>query len=742
MRNVGDSSARKRQKLGTKVQSTATTAAKMLTLLQTKVEEQEQKEQTVKNASEILQKFRTSVKDANILTSDMCEEDILLVVSATFGHSFLNLLGKLLNHIPPHFPGFIGKIKTILKANSSASESDESYLEMVIRAVQKCGNFLKTQTEDFFQNSLWTASNETGQPFLNVQMPQIDKCSVCGSLELYPCQETFVTFYTLTGPFPGMKCMLRCKECQTYHHLDGYTPPNEGKAFYAKKMRWIGASNKVFFERNLHELLCENGNHAFVSHQAFAEIYNAVFLENTSLGQQFSNWLKTYGDHSRYFQSGSMEDSACQVLLTDADDVLQPVPEHPVKSSSEDGLLPSMTRKNVSSAYFNGELWNELLEKNLTSTFKISNTSTRESVMRELDSMRKQELYPHPDCTDECKKKGCENLRVIDSCWKVCMCHCMFAVPMEVDGFPSLSFPNVCTNEPKVGSVFCEEHFSLLTRNGVPTRKEDFLKFIGCTGKPKSEKDIKTVDQKLTAFAERLYQQDGQAGGVSALTYQGTNGIVSSMKAHAFEEDISGPVEKCNKDTGEKARLRQRSRGHFICVTGGGHITYFDPIFKSESPSQIYMQVVRLLYLEFKDVPQDKLEDTIKNYVLCYDNMCQLDSLKASKEDLPFPPPLNTMWRDIQKIIDRLHLQNHKQDKCKELYNPDKVLPEGYNTMVAEQTFAWFSRFKKIANSMSQTHHLFYIHRNIKRRNAYSSRCRQRGKEPLLPGINTNLSKN
>lgn len=163
---------------------------------------------------------------------------------------------------------------------------------------------------------------------------------------------------------------------------------------------------------------------------------------------------------------------------------------------------------------------------------------------------------------------------------------------------------------------------------------------------------------------------------------------------------------------------------------------------RSESPSQIYMQVVRLLYLEFKDVPQHKLEDTIKNYVLCYDNMCQLDSLKASKEDLPFPPPLNTMWRDIQKIIDRLHLQNHKQDKCKELYNPDKVLPEGYNTMVAEQTFAWFSRFKKIANSMSQTHHLFYIHRNIKRRNAYSSRCRQRGKEQLLPGINTNLSKN
>lgn len=259
MRNVNNPSARKRQKVEPKVQSVAPTAAKMLTLLQIKVEEHEQKEQTIKNAGEILQNFRTSVKDANILTSDMCEEDILLVVSATFGHSFLNLLGKLLNHIPPHFPGFMEKIKTILRANSSASESDERYLEKVIKAVQKCENFLKTQTEDHFRNSLWTASNETGQPFLKVQIPQIDKCSLCGSLELYPCHETFVTFYTLSGPFPGMKCMLRCKECQTYHHLDGYAPPNEGKAFYAKKMKWIGASNKVFFERDLHELICENG---------------------------------------------------------------------------------------------------------------------------------------------------------------------------------------------------------------------------------------------------------------------------------------------------------------------------------------------------------------------------------------------------------------------------------------------------------------------------------------------------
>lgn len=42
-------------------------------------------------------------------------------------------------------------------------------------------------------------------------------------------------------------------------------------------------------------------------------------------------------------------------------------------------------------------------------------------------------------------------------------------------------------------------------------------------------------------------------------------------------------AEICNKATGEKARPRQRSRGHFLCGTGGGHITYFDPIFKWEN---------------------------------------------------------------------------------------------------------------------------------------------------------------
>lgn len=91
------------------------------------------------------------------------------------------------------------------------------------------------------------------------------------------------------------------------------------------------------------------------------------------------------------------------------------------------------------------------------------------------------------------------------------------------------------------------------------------------------------------------------------------------------------------------------------------------------------------------------------------------------------------------KLLKRLHLANHKHLKCKAVYSAVEALPPGNNTMVAEQTLSWFSRFKKIANSMSQTQHLFFIHRNIKRRNTYTAKCRRKGKEPVLLGINAKL---
>ena len=53
--------------------------------------------------------------------------------------------------------------------------------------------------------------------------------------------------------------------------------------------------------------------------------------------------------------------------------------------------------------------------------------------------------------------------------------------------------------------------------------------------------------------------------------------------------------------------------------------------------------------------------------------------------------------------------------------------------MIAEQTFRWLGRFKKILNSMGKNHFHFMLHRIVKKRNEYTEYCHLVGKYPLLP---------
>lgn len=126
-----------------------------------------------------------------------------------------------------------------------------------------------------------------------------------------------------------------------------------------------------------------------------------------------------------------------------------------------------------------------------------------------------------------------------------------------------------------------------------------------------------------------------------------------------------------------------------------------------------------------------------KKKILSYDNMCHLDNLKVAKKPLPLPGYFEHLWMDIQKIIDSLHIMNHKDRRCREKYNPEKLKKEHpeMNTMCCEQTFAWLSRFKRILSSMPKTHHHFYLHRMVKRRNAYIERCYMQGRRPVVPHV-------
>ena len=143
-----------------------------------------------------------------------------------------------------------------------------------------------------------------------------------------------------------------------------------------------------------------------------------------------------------------------------------------------------------------------------------------------------------------------------------------------------------------------------------------------------------------------------------------------------------------------------------------------------------------------KDLPSTSWE----KIWLAYDNMCQLVKLKASRQALPLPVPYKHMWTSINKVIDSLHVCNHKDKACHAELHPsniNKMYPEiknSKNTQAAEQTFVWLGRYKKVVSSMTKTHHLFYIHRMARRKNAYSVKCYKYGRKPVLPGIRNSKS--
>ncbi|OWA54885.1 hypothetical protein BV898_19277 [Hypsibius exemplaris] len=119
---------------------------------------------------------------------------------------------------------------------------------------------------------------------------------------------------------------------------------------------------------------------------------------------------------------------------------------------------------------------------------------------------------------------------------------------------------------------------------------------------------------------------------------------------------------------------------------------------KYVNPAPVYIIVMEWLYKKLHEHPPTEWNKVF----LCYDNMCQFANLRAFNEPLPavFEGPYQNMWQAISKIIDGLHLRNHKQESCKVKFNPDlfgECHPEvtAANTMAAEQSFSWLTKYKK-----------------------------------------------
>ena len=153
----------------------------------------------------------------------------------------------------------------------------------------------------------------------------------------------------------------------------------------------------------------------------------------------------------------------------------------------------------------------------------------------------------------------------------------------------------------------------------------------------------------------------------------------------------------------------------------GFYILFVLSAFRSESPSQVFLLAIHYLRRRLKDVPEDKWEE----FILSYDNMCNACRMLCARQPLPLNPPFDKIWLKVTKVIDRLHLRNHKNKECHQLFSPEPFKEKNphLNTPVAEQVFTWAARFKKILCAMPQERFLFYYHRMVVRRNRYTSRC-------------------
>ena len=73
-------------------------------------------------------------------------------------------------------------------------------------------------------------------------------------------------------------------------------------------------------------------------------------------------------------------------------------------------------------------------------------------------------------------------------------------------------------------------------------------------------------------------------------------------------------------------------------------------IHRSEGPSQVFLLTLTWLLAAFGKEKRERWQDII----LSYDNMCHLDNLKVSKENLPLPGKILLCYKHIYGISGRI----------------------------------------------------------------------------------------
>ncbi|CAB3993607.1 Hypothetical predicted protein [Paramuricea clavata] len=151
---------------------------------------------------------------------------------------------------------------------------------------------------------------------------------------------------------------------------------------------------------------------------------------------------------------------------------------------SETYNVGEITAKLVAKAFWKEEVNQELSDLGIDEKWTfVPNAAgclsgTYDDAMEYANKHRSHSIYSH-DCSDLCKKKVCVALYVADGNWKLRYAHCMWKVPVVIEGFGKINYPSVCPLTPVRGKAFCDAHVKVAEKQQIKTDLREFLKSCG-----------------------------------------------------------------------------------------------------------------------------------------------------------------------------------------------------------------------------------------------------------------------
>ena len=386
--------------------------------------------------------------------------------------------------------------------------------------------------------------------------------------------------------------------------------------------------------------------HSFTTAESKCEAYNDLF-RGTEKEDFFKDFLSFNPEVGGHFETKAR---MAEDEVIDGEDN----EEKKNEASKVRSTMHELGRKNLSSGYYNHEVYCEMAERCTIDSVifgpkidpadtkrKISYKESIEAYMKAVDELRKNELYEHTsdDCSEACRKRGCGQVASVDGNWKLNYRICFWSPQNKYPDQDILEeYPKVCSEEPAPGSGFCSVHSKIVESLEYPSELRKFI--IKCGADPDAY--TKEGKKKVKAVLKSLSRDVQGESTMSAEDAQGT-GYLLRNRLIANQDNFKmtdGPDDSCRKDIGIVHRLHSWSRGVEEIVGGGGIIEYWAPIYNSENPVQIFFILLKYLQLKHKG----KGEEEYKRFFLSYDNMCHVDSLRCLFSNLFH------CWREMRKV--------------------------------------------------------------------------------------------